>query len=95
MSFRFQTAGFADYAAVVSAPAMLRIAIPAWRLRCKSVASEPVSLGLSREEIQKIFDRDLNPWKKRRSLTQREEQQKDMALRLRTALYPKGALFSH
>lgn len=95
MSYRFQSAGFADYAAVVSAPAVLRIAIPSWRLRFRSVATEPAPLGLSREEIQKIFDRDLNPWKRRRSLTQREEQQKDMASRLRAALYPQGALFSH
>ncbi|MEZ5772682.1 hypothetical protein LX70_01679 [Defluviimonas denitrificans] len=80
-------------ASIFSAPSFLRIAIPSWRAigigyRPDGDATE----SLSREEIQRLFHGDLDPWaRKRPPLTDREKQEKSLADKMRAALYPDPA----
>ena len=81
-------------ASIFSAPSFLRIAIPSWRaigIQVRpSLGEEPESL--SREEIQRLFHGDLDPWaRKRPPLTDREKQEKSLADKMRAALYPDPA----
>lgn len=66
-----------------------RIAIPSWRFsRAVSIASEPKSPTLSREEIVRIFDGDLKEIRRRRrKLTELEESEQALSSRIRSALY--------
>lgn len=79
---------------VLPVPASFRIAVPSWRAVGINTNPEPVAElpALSREEIQSLFQGELNGRVRRKSgLTPREEQEKSLALRIRSALYPGGA----
>lgn len=63
----------------------LRIAVPSWRfVGIHRVPDEKPAL--SREEIVRLFDGELNPRRKRK-LTDHEEAEKRLASRIRGALY--------
>jgi hypothetical protein len=77
--------------AILSAPSLLRIAIPSWRAIGIQYRPAPVeeTASLSREEIQSLFQGELSPNARRRqSLTDWEQQEKSLADRMRRALYP-------
>lgn len=100
MSFKSLAMSAPDFAAsVLSAPSFLRIAVPSWRAVGISmqVEPEPEAPTLSREEIQSLFYGELNgsmPGK--RKLTRAEEREKNLAERIRQALYPyPGGEFSN
>lgn len=83
-----------DYAAsVLSAPRLLRIAIPSWRTVGIHPDAEPNTdqPSLSREELQNLFHGELNgKASKKQSLTDGEEHERTIAQQLRSALYPGG-----
>ncbi|SPH18296.1 hypothetical protein DEA8626_01831 [Defluviimonas aquaemixtae] len=100
MSFKSLALSAPDFAAsVLSAPSFLRIAVPSWRSVGinTQVEAEPESPTLSREEIQALFHGELNgrtPGKRR--LTNTEKEERDLAERIRQALYPySGGEFSN
>lgn len=81
-------------ASFFSAPSFLRIAIPSWRAIGIQYRLDHADApdALSREEIQRLFHGDLDPWaRKRRPLTDREKQEKSLADKMRAALYPDPA----
>ena len=80
-------------ASIFSAPSFLRIAIPSWRAIGIQVRPDgDATESLSREEIQRLFHGDLDPWaRKRPPLTDREKQEKSLADKMRAALYPDPA----
>ncbi|WP_347310061.1 hypothetical protein [Defluviimonas sp. SAOS-178_SWC] len=89
-----------DYvSSVVSVPSYLRIAVPSWRSVGNQQLPEPVveQPTVSREELQSLFQGELNVRSKKKSkLTAREEQEKTLAKRIRRALYPyQGNALSH
>ncbi|MCB2128474.1 MAG: hypothetical protein KDE03_05200 [Rhodobacteraceae bacterium] len=82
------------------APSFLRIAVPSWRvvgIHPESAATPEPRRTLSREEVQTLFQGELKPKPRRKSaLTEREEQEKRLAGRIRRALYPRDRMeFSH
>lgn len=80
--------------AVLPLPSSLRIAVPAWRTVGISINPAPVDETpiLSREEIQSLFHGELASRTRRNSgLTAREEQERSLARRIRSALYPQVA----
>lgn len=79
---------------VLPVPASFRIAVPSWRAVGINTNAEPAAEhpALSREEIQSLFHGELNGRVRRKSgLTPREEQEKSLARRIRSALYPGAA----
>lgn len=83
---------------VLPVPASFRIAVPAWR--SVGINTDPVPVdetpALSREEIQSLFHGELADRMRRKSgLTPREEQERSIARRIRSALYPPGLSFLH
>ncbi len=79
-----------EASALLAAPSYLRIAIPSWRFVGIRVQpkSESKPKSLSREELQMLFDGDLNPRRARRAkLTELEEREKALQQRIRDALY--------
>lgn len=80
--------------AMLPLPSPLRIAIPAWRMVGINMNPAPVDKTpvLSREEIQSLFHGELAPRTRRTcGLTAREEQERSLARRIRSALYPQVA----
>lgn len=76
---------------VLPVPSSFRIAVPAWRTVGINANAEPVTEipTLSREEIQSLFHGELADRVRRKSvLTAREEQERSLARRIRSALYP-------
>lgn len=90
MAIRLLAANLPGYGAEVSAPSYFRIAVPSFRSFGVHPAPEPEPEAiLSREELQSLFQGELGPRvRKRGVLTEREEQQKHQARRIRHALYP-------
>lgn len=90
MAIRLLAANAPGYGALLSAPSYFRIAVPSFRAFGVHPAPEPEpEVILSREELQSLFQGELGPRvRKRPSLTEREEQQKHLARRIRHALYP-------
>lgn len=72
-----------------SASSLLRIAIPSWRFVGIHIEPEPEPEPVSREEIQALFSGELTSRARRRGLTDDEERQKSIALKIRRALYPQ------
>ncbi len=94
MTTRFADMLASDAGSIFSTPSYLRIEIPSWRfvgirLERKPVPEEKPS-GLSREEIQTLFQGDLNP-KAKRKLTDYEEREQALQSRIRDALYAEPA----
>lgn len=76
---------------VLPVPGSFRIAVPSWRAVGINTNAAPVleHPALSREEIQTLFHGELNGRVRRKpGLTPREEQEKSLAMRIRSALYP-------
>jgi hypothetical protein len=90
MTTRFADMLASDAGSIFSTPSYLRIAIPSWRFvgirLVRKPAPGPKPSGLSREEIQTLFDGDLNP-KTQRKLTEFEEREQALQSRIRDALY--------
>ena len=90
MAIRQFAANAPGYGFVLTAPSYFRIAVPSFRAFGvnPAPAPEPETM-LSREELQCLFQGELASRARKRSmLTEREEQQKRQALRIRNALYP-------
>lgn len=74
----------------------LRIAVPSWRRMGEDPPAAPLSPALSREEIQRLFQRELSGHARRKpALTDREVHENSLARQLRTALYPAPVRFAH
>lgn len=83
---------------VLPVPSSFRIAVPSWRSVGINTNAAPVAEhpALSREEIQSLFHGELNGRVRRKpGLTPREEQEKSLARRIRSALYPCAAVPAH
>lgn len=73
-------------------PSSFRIAVPSWRAVGITAGAprDEAAPALSREEIQALFRGELAARVRRKSaLTEREEQEKWLARRIRSALYPQ------
>jgi hypothetical protein len=90
MSSRFGAIFAQEAAALRAAPGYFRIAIPSWRfvgIRVEKRDNDAPA-ALSREEMQALFDGELNPRRTRRAkLTEFEEREKALQQRIRDALY--------
>lgn len=91
MAIRLLAANAPGLGVGLSAPPWLRIAVPSFRAFGVHPAPEPEPGAiLSREELQSLFQGELGPRARKRSaLSEREEQQKRQAGRIRSALYPR------
>jgi len=91
MAIRLLAATTSADGALLSAAPYFRIAVPSFRafgVHPAAAEPEPEAI-LSREELQQLFRGELGPRARKRSpLTEREEQQRRQALRIRAALYP-------